>query len=74
MIVKQFTEIFRTFFSGIQIMSGNQSQKLTTGLTGQLEQRQLLSQNMRRSLELLALPVTALESRLSAELASNPLL
>ena len=55
-------------------MSENHNQKLAAGLTGQLEQRQLLSQNMRRSLELLALPVTALESRISAELESNPLL
>ncbi len=55
-------------------MAEIQNQKLAAGLRGQLEQRQLLSQNLRRSLELLSLPVTGLESRLSAELESNPLL
>ena len=49
-------------------------QRLSAGLTGQLEQRLHLSQNMQRSLELLALPLPALDLRLAEELAGNPLL
>lgn len=45
--------------------------KLTTQLAGKLEQKTLLSQSQQRSLELLAMPLAALESRLTGELAAN---
>ena len=48
--------------------------KLTTGLSGRLEQKQLISQSQQRSLELLAMPLPLLESRLTEELAGNVLL
>ena len=49
-------------------------QKLSAGMKTGLEQHQHLSHNLQRSLELLALPLPELESRLLAELANNPLL
>ncbi len=49
-------------------------QGLSAALTGQLAQQQHLAQNLQRSLELLALPLPELESRLIAELSVNPLL
>ena len=48
--------------------------RLSTGLSGKMEQQQVLSQNMQRSLELLAMPVAILEERLTAELIANPML
>lgn len=50
------------------------SAELSAGLSGRLEQRQHLSQAQRHSLELLELPVTALENRIAAELTTNPML
>lgn len=47
---------------------------LSAGLGVQQEQRQHLSLNMRRSLELLALPLAELDLQLTAELQVNPLL
>lgn len=49
-------------------------QKLAAGLRTGLEQQLHLSADLRRSLELLALPLPELESRLTAELAVNPML
>ena len=50
------------------------SQNLNTGLSGRLEQHQILSQSLRRSLEVLAMPAVELSTLISAELAANPLL
>ena len=50
------------------------SQNLNTGLSGRLEQHQILSQSLRRSLEVLAMPSVELSALISAELAANPLL
>ena len=49
-------------------------QNLTTGLTGQLSQHQVLTQSLQHSLELLALPLPELEQRLRMEIARNPML
>lgn len=49
-------------------------QQLSTGLTGQLSQHQTLSQNLLRSLELLALPIADLDARIAAEINNNPML
>ena len=50
------------------------SQNLNAGLSGRLEQHQILSQSLRRSLEVLAMPSVELSALISAELAANPLL
>ena len=47
---------------------------ISNNLSGQLEQRQHMSMRQIRSLELLALPLISLESRLTAELSMNPML
>ncbi|MCI5779139.1 MAG: RNA polymerase factor sigma-54 [Lentisphaeria bacterium] len=48
--------------------------ELTPVLTGKLEQRQQLSPVQRHSLEILALPLAALETKLAQEFAVNPVL
>ncbi len=50
------------------------STSLNTALTGKMEQLQQLSQSQLHSLEILALPQIALESRLMEEFAGNPVL
>ncbi len=47
---------------------------LAAALSGKLEQHQILSQSMRRSLELLAMPVADLAQEIAAALAENPML
>ena len=42
--------------------------EISAGLSGKLEQRTILSQTQRRSLEMLAMPVAALDEFLNAEL------
>jgi hypothetical protein len=49
-------------------------QQLSTGLSGQLSQHQILSQHLLRSLELLALPIADLDARIAAEAEVNPML
>lgn len=50
------------------------SQNLSAGLTGKLEQHQILSQNLMRSLELLAMPIAELNAAINDELEHNPML
>lgn len=47
---------------------------LSAGLSGKLEQHLTLTQNQRRSLEVLAMPVTDLAQAIRAEMAVNPML
>ena len=49
-------------------------QSLTTGLSGKLEQHQLLSHTQMRSLEVLAMPLAGVLQSVAQELAVNPML